>query len=194
LSDRYGRNTVLIATLIVWGSVFCGFTLADSIWVFMTLNLLNGLCRSFMAPTNQALLADLTPPEKRMRIFSIHYVALNIGAAVGPLIGAYLAFVSTAIPFLITGFTFIVYAFALMWILRLRAGAASSGKMLEKTKFKEVVKVMRQDLALGYFVIAGILVNIGYAQMDTNLPLLMKKQLGNDNMFPYLIALNAIMV
>ncbi len=78
LSDRFGRQVVMLSTLFVWAGVFLGFALAEEVVVFMVLNLLNGLCRSFFEATSQALMADLTPPEKRMRVFSIRYLAINV--------------------------------------------------------------------------------------------------------------------
>jgi len=44
----------------------------------------NGLCRSFFEPISQALLADVTPSEKRMRVFGFRYMAINVGAPSAP--------------------------------------------------------------------------------------------------------------
>ena len=47
LNDRFGRRFILITTIFVWSFVFIGFSVAEHIAVFIVLNALNGLCRSF---------------------------------------------------------------------------------------------------------------------------------------------------
>ena len=39
---------------------------------------------------SQALMADVSRPEQRLRIFNLRYVAINVGMVVGPVIGSYL--------------------------------------------------------------------------------------------------------
>lgn len=46
-------------------------------------------------------MADLTKKEQRMKVFSLRYVAINIGAAVGPLIGAVLALTNASLTFIL---------------------------------------------------------------------------------------------
>ena len=101
-SDRYGRKKVMLWTIFVWGLVYFGFSQASHIGTFMVLNALNGLCRSFFEPSSQALMADLTSVDKRKRVFSLRYTAINIGASLGPLLGVYVAPFSTSLPFLLT--------------------------------------------------------------------------------------------
>jgi MFS family permease len=60
LSDRFGRKLIMLVALYTWGFVFIGFGYAANAWLFLVLNLLNGLCRSFFEPVSQALMADLT--------------------------------------------------------------------------------------------------------------------------------------
>lgn len=49
LSDRFGRKTIMLWSMIVWIFVFIGFSLADHVLSFFLLNALNGLCRSFLS-------------------------------------------------------------------------------------------------------------------------------------------------
>lgn len=48
LSDRFGRKTIMMWSMIVWVFVFIGFSVADHVFSFFLLNALNGLCRSFL--------------------------------------------------------------------------------------------------------------------------------------------------
>jgi MFS family permease len=194
LSDRFGRSVVMVGTLTVWGLVFFGFAMAGEVWVFMALNVLNGLCRAFFEPTAQALLADLTPQQQRMRVFGMRYFFINIGAALGPLAGGILLLVKAAVPFLITGTTYLVYAGVLAWFfLRHREENREAAEGTNVT-LAGALQVVRKDLALGYFLLAGFLSSVGYSQIETNLPLILKQDLPEYALYSWLIALNAITV
>lgn len=99
LSDRFGRNMILIWSMIVWVFVFIGFSLADHVLSFFLLNALNGLCRSFFEPTSRALLSDLTKPEYRLLVYNLRYGAINVGVAIGPLVGLQIGSAKSTIPF-----------------------------------------------------------------------------------------------
>lgn len=63
LTDRFGRKSVILLTILIWKLVFFGFAIAHVIWIFIILNALNGLCRSFFEPSTQALMIDLNEKD-----------------------------------------------------------------------------------------------------------------------------------
>ncbi len=83
LSDRIGRKRIMISSVSLWVLVYIGFSFAHSLWMFTALNILNGMCRSFFEPASQALLADVTPKDKRAKVFGLRYWSINIGAILG---------------------------------------------------------------------------------------------------------------
>ena len=169
LSDRFGRKNVMRAALFTWSLVFAGFALSNAVWAFVVLNILNGLCRSFFEPSSQALIADLTPQERRLKAFGQRDTAINIGATVGPLIGAYLAFLSANLAFFITASVYLAYALALSYMMS-RIPFESDADKREKVTFRSALRVMRRDVPLRYYLLGGILVNLGYSQVNSTLP------------------------
>ncbi|MCY7798453.1 MFS transporter, partial [Bacillus haynesii] len=87
LSDRIGRKKVMLSSIFIWSFVFILFGLVHDFMWFLLLNILSGLCHSCFEPVSKALMAELSEREMRFRIFSLRYLAINIGAAVGPLLG-----------------------------------------------------------------------------------------------------------
>jgi MFS family permease len=169
LSDRYGRKAVMLITIFVWAAVFVGFAFSTHVIAFFLLNALNGLCRSFFEPTSQALMSDVTEKEKRLKVFAMRYTAINIGAAVGPLLGAYLGMISANLTFIITGLLYVTYGLVLLVLLnKYQLRNINEGKAI--VTFKEAFRVIRRDVSLRYFLIGGILVNIGYSQIESSLP------------------------
>jgi MFS family permease len=194
LSDRYGRKPILMISLFAISLVFFGFSMVNNPLWFILLNALNGLSNSFFEPTSQALMADLTDKKQRMKVFSLRYTAINIGAAVGPLLGAYLANISAESTFIITGSIYFFYAIALTALLRrFKLGGTTAGKT--KVTFMDAMTIVKRDSALRYLILGIILVNIGYSQLQSTLPMHLEDSLENGvYLFSILLSINAVMV
>jgi MFS family permease len=193
LSDRFGRQKVMLSSLFTWSFVFLGFALADHVLTFMLLNALNGLCRSFFEPTSQALMADVTKKEKRLRVFSMRYTAINIGAAVGPLLGAYIGVSSANKTFVITALFYVLYGLSLFIMMKKVPLKQHSSE--KKASLKKAFNIIRLDVALRYFIIGGILVNIGYSQVESSLPQHLQLSLSDGvALYSILLSANAIFV
>jgi len=194
LSDRFGRKKMMLGTLVVWGAVFCGFALVESAWLFLILNLLNGLCRSFFEPSAQAMIADLTPEEKRMRVFSIRYLAIHIGTAIGPGIGAALALLSASLIFWTTGFMYWIYAgLLIVLMMRIQVKETVDGSK-PPTGLADAFRVLMRDRILQFAILGGMLAFVGYSQIETNLPLMLSQDLPGQNLYPVIITLNAVLI
>ncbi len=192
-SDRYGRKKIMLWTILVWGLVYFGFSQASHIGVFMVLNALNGLCRSFFEPASQAMMADLTSIQKRKRVFSLRYTAINIGASLGPLLGVYIAQFSTSLPFLLTGLMYLLYGGTLL--LMLNRYSISLMTPVRHLPLMDTLMVTWKDKTLLVFIIGGILINVGYSQIDSNLPQYIQQSFSDGvALFAKLVALNAILV
>ncbi|EPD50932.1 MFS transporter [Paenisporosarcina sp. FSL H8-0542] len=192
-SDRYGRKKVMLWTILVWGLVYFGFSQASHIGVFMALNALNGLCRSFFEPSSQAMMADLTSPQQRKRVFSLRYTAINIGASLGPLLGVYVAQFSSSLPFLLTGLMYLLYGGTLF--IMLNRHSITHVTPVHQLPLMDTLMVTWKDKTLLVFIIGGILINVGYSQIDSNLPQYIQQSFSDGvALFAKLIALNAILV
>lgn len=193
LTDRFGRKLIILVTIFCWTLVFLGFALSTSIVIFGFLSALNGLCRSFFEPATQALMVDYTTPEKRRRLFSVRYTAINIAAVIGPLVGVWLAALSNPqIPFIITAIMYALYGLALVFILKKYATQATIKTMKSITAVFQVVFTDRKLLLL---LVGGILVSVGYSQFDSTLPQFVNATLDDGvKLYSVLIAVNAIAV
>jgi MFS family permease len=195
LSDRFGRKIVMQSALFLIALVYFGFAEAKTQGWFILLNALNGLCNSFFEPTSQALMADVTEKKNRMKAYSLRYTAINIGASVGPLLGAYLAMTSAKMSFAITAIIYLVYAFVLVYFMQKLTISTAESTSHKKVTFGAALKIFLTDKALLYLVLGVILVNIGYAQIDSNLPQFLQSKLDNGVViFSILLTINAVMV
>lgn len=114
LSDRFGRRPVI--TICVAGSVLGLGLFALTISLPWTMNSSVPLMLLFIAriidgisggtaATAGAVLADISPPDKRARAFGLIGVAFGLGFILGPFIGGQLARIAVALPvWIATGF------------------------------------------------------------------------------------------
>lgn len=195
LSDRFGRRIIMLAALFGWAFVFLGFGMVKLPILFMLLNMLNGLCRSFYEPVSQALMADLTEPAKRLKVFSMRYMAINLGVAVGPLLGAFFATMNGALPFLITGIIYFIYAITLYALLIAFGIKKIEGEKKSSVTFSSAVRVIRSDMTFRFYILGGIIGAIGYSQVMVTLSQYLEQSFVDGvKMFAILMSVNAIVV
>lgn len=99
LSDQFGRRIVIILSLVVMAIDYLVMAVAGSIWLLLVLRLISGVTSANYA-VGSALIADISPPEKRAANFGLIGAGFGIGFVVGPIIGGLLAEYGTRAPFL----------------------------------------------------------------------------------------------
>ena len=82
---RYYMTCVLCFTV---ASVFCG--LATSLDSLIFFRILQGLSAGGIAPSEQAIIADITPQDKLGRMFSIYGLGISIAPVLGPTLGGFI--------------------------------------------------------------------------------------------------------
>ncbi|WP_146551851.1 MFS transporter [Rummeliibacillus sp. SL167] len=194
LTDKFGRKFIILTTIFIWSAVFVGFAIVHVVLLFMFLNAINGLCRSFFEPATQALMLDFTEEKKRRRLFSVRYTAINIAAVIGPLCGVWISGLSSAkVPFLITGSMYAIYG--LFLILVFNKYEVKPQKTIKKQTFMKMFKVILADQKLLYLLAGGMLVSLGYSQFDSTLPQYINVNIENGvKLYSVLITLNAVVV
>ncbi|MCC2979090.1 MFS transporter [Sphingomonas sp. IC4-52] len=99
LSDRFGRRRVLLASLGCFGIDYALMAAAPSLsWLFAG-RAIAGIAGATYGPAN-AVIADVTPPEKRGAAFGLLGAAFGGGFILGPAIGGLLADFGSRAPFL----------------------------------------------------------------------------------------------
>ncbi|MCM3315308.1 MFS transporter [Rummeliibacillus stabekisii] len=194
LTDRFERKTVIILTVFVWSFTFLGFAFTTSPSLFVVLNAINGLCRSFFEPGTQALMVDFTENNKKRRLFSVRYTAINIAAVIGPLLGVWISNMANAsIPFMITGLMYSMYGVFLLFVLN----RYQSQQQILKSKghLGAIFMTIGKDKKLLLLIMGGVLISLGYSQFDSTLPQLVDLRVEDGvKLFSYVIVANSITV
>ncbi|WP_134683848.1 MDR family MFS transporter [Brevibacillus migulae] len=193
LSDRLGRYPVMVSSMAAWSLVLLGFAYAEETWVFFLLSSLNGLFRSVFEPTARALLADVTPQEQRAEAFHARYFAINIGGAIGPLLGVKLGAGETAslLPFFISAGIFAVYAVILVMFM-VRFKQPQTMESSDTNTMKQMLRIVLTDKVFLYFLVGNIFVAGAYSHLDTTLA----QYIGHDRVesYAFLFVINTLSV
>jgi MFS family permease len=76
--------------VVLFGISSLMYGLAPNLPVLVFFRILQGLGGGGLAPTEQAILADTFPPEKRGQAFSVYAMAVVVAPVIGPTLGGYI--------------------------------------------------------------------------------------------------------
>jgi DHA1 family multidrug resistance protein-like MFS transporter len=91
LGDRTGHRRVLAISLLGVGLVYLPMAFVRDPWQLALLQALMGVAAGGLIPSANALIAHLTPVERRGAIFGLSAAISAMGGFIGPLAGAFLA-------------------------------------------------------------------------------------------------------
>jgi MFS transporter, DHA1 family, multidrug resistance protein len=91
LGDRIGHRRVLAVSLLGVGLVYLPMAVVRDPWQLAGLQALMGVAAGGLIPSANALVAHLTPVERRGAIFGLTAALSAVGGFIGPLLGALLA-------------------------------------------------------------------------------------------------------
>ncbi|WP_375279917.1 TCR/Tet family MFS transporter [Pseudooctadecabacter sp.] len=98
LSDRYGRRSVLLISLLVMTVDYLVMAVAGSIWLLFLTRVIGGITAATQS-TAAAFIADISKPEEKSANFGLIGAAFGVGFVLGPVIGGLLGELGTRAPF-----------------------------------------------------------------------------------------------
>lgn len=121
-ADRHGRKIVMVVAQAGRSLVFAGMGVAvllhAGFGAFVALTCVSAFFGRLFEPPSGAMLADVTEGEQRAEAFGIMRVAGNLGFAIGPAIGGFLAALSYSVLFFISAGILAASAFVVAWLVR----------------------------------------------------------------------------
>ena len=196
LSDIVGRTKMMYGTGVLYIISFVLLAEADSVTEFIIVICLCSIATALWRPLLSALVGDIIhqPQTRELAMQSLYFV-VNVGCAIGPIVGVTLGLTGEQSSFYLT-----VYAFAFLLILMffgfrdqsraeakaqpasnshctIESDSTSKGDCefengLEnesESDFKSTLKVLVKDRLLQCLILANIICMFVYAQMDTTL-------------------------
>ncbi|WP_134687445.1 MDR family MFS transporter [Brevibacillus migulae] len=185
LSDKFGRKRILLGSLFSTGIFLFAIGLTTYPILLGVLVILSGVSQAFFVPTAKALIGDVTPEEKRVRVFSIRYVIVNGAYAVGPIIGAWFVNSDYAnLPFLIAGAIHLMFMLGLdkeykKWDNLINTQGSRGNNGSSKVSFAKSLQTVASDSVILSLIAGGILVNFVEGQWSVPLAFVTESRLEN---------------
>jgi len=88
--DYFGRKTIFILSLLVYGLIFNGYVFASTVMIMLFLRFAHGLTWGLTTTSNTTLAGDIIPAEKRGEGFGLFGVSTTGGMALGPPVGTFI--------------------------------------------------------------------------------------------------------
>ena len=134
LSDRIGRQRLMIAGWLTYALIYLGIALAGPAWQVWALYGLYGLYYGMTEGTARALVADVVPPEKRGTAYGIFNAAIGLAAFPASLIAGILwsgllgwnGFGPSAPFFFGAGMAFLASILLAIWLPTLRQARSAA--------------------------------------------------------------------
>ncbi len=126
LGDRRGHRTILIGCALGSGLIYLPMALTQHPWQLIALQAVFGIFAGGMIPAANALIANVTAPERRGVVYGLMATASSIGGFIGPLAGSGLAAgVGFRATFIATGIVLLLTAAVLLLTERRRVSATA---------------------------------------------------------------------
>lgn len=168
LSDRHGRRPVILLSLLVEALSFALTALAGSLPLLLCARLVGGAGASNIGSA-QAVVADVTPPERRARGMGAIGAAIGLGFVVGPAAGGALAHLSPTAPFWTAAVVALANA-ALVWRYlpetRARRGIVSDPRRRRGAVMSEGWRYAQARPTVASLVAINLLFTLAFSGME----------------------------
>lgn len=191
LSDQIGRQKLMYLTGTLYIISFSLLAEVDSVNGYAIVMTLCSIATSLWRPLTSATIGDIIddPQTRELAMQSLYFI-VNVGCAVGPMMGIWLGLTGQQSSFYITAAAFAVLILLLYWGFTHQALQGVNGKVEQvpdelipamgdatsavkrkpaHVSRRQVVAILLQDKLLQCLIFANILCMFIYAQMDSSL-------------------------
>jgi MFS family permease len=191
IADRLGyRASVSVALL---ATTFCFFLIGrSSSEVALTMLCIGvGLSRALFEPASQALLVQLAPDHLKQMSFSHRYIVINVGAALGPLLGIFIAGAGFISVFDASALMIVIFSLSIFLIKDVKPETIGNKNYMNLIDIIKIV-VSRKDVS--FILMASILSYIFFSQLLSTLAVIVSKEPGGSTLYAQLLTANAVIV
>ncbi len=191
VADRLGRRAALFVSLLGGAALTMalGFVSAPALLGPLVFGV--GFIGEIYRPASHAVVADVVPPENRVRAFGLLYWAVNLGVAVGLALAGLMASVSYVLLFVGDGLTSLVFAWV-VWRFVPETRPASNPETVREV-LRGLVLPLRDRVYLPFLVLHVVIATV-FFQFQLTLPVDMTEHGISPTGYGLLMALNGAII
>lgn len=197
-ADQLGRKKVYILAQTLAGALLipCAFLNNPSVIILCILfaTFFNGAVR----PSISSIIADLLPPHKRQLGYSLNYLGINIGVALGPIVAGFLF--NHSLPFLFIGdalTSFIAVSLVIVYVTEINPLTSEVPITAEESEESgNLLKVLWRRPQIIILLVINIIYGAVYIQHGFSLPIMLDHRFlaRGPEKFGLLMSINALTV
>lgn len=200
IADQLGRKQLLTISYVLSAIALAtsGFLVdsGNNLSSIIPLLVINEISAGSVRPTLRSILTDLSLPQRRKDAFSLNYLGINVGVALGPLIAGVLF--ERYLPWLFWGdaiSSFIAAALVFRWVPETRPTLDEQVSEDEAFESQPPLKAFFQRPLLVIFTLAMTFQSMVYSQFGFSLPLHINQLFSNGPLkFSQVMSFNALLV
>jgi MFS family permease len=189
LADHLGRRNSIVLSMVLSAATMMLFSQAKGYSMLVALSVLAGFCAEMYRPAASALIADITTPAQRVTAYSVYRLAINLGFAIGPAVGGFVAHRSFFFLFAGDALTSLVYAgIALAMLPNHVVEHHAHGEP------RSALRVILRDRRFLVFLGSTLMASMVFMQHVSGYPLQLKAYGYSSGTFGLLISLNGLLI
>ncbi|WP_405734346.1 MFS transporter [Streptomyces sp. NBC_00028] len=192
VADKFGRRSAIAVSMFGSAAATAAVPFTHGLVTTTALVGLVGVFAQLYRPAAGALLVDVVEGEQRVMAFAVLRLAVNVGMAVGPLVGGLLS--AASYTYLFAGDAMFSFAFGTLALLLLPAGrppkaAVTVSEATGKGGYREVFT----DRPYVLFLLSMVAATFVYGQATATLPLHVTDAGLSNTAYGLLLGLNALL-
>jgi MFS family permease len=190
-ADRIGRKRIMSISLCAGVVYFLLMSQAETLLSYAVLMGLWGAFNPLFSVGANAMIADLVPSKDRMDAYSLVRVIHNVGIAIGPIAGGFLAVVSYTYAFYGAALAFSIFAVLVIFFIRETLPKVDPQKAVSTGSGYGIVL---RDKTFISFTLLFALTTMAASIMFILLPVYSKENFGlPENRYSFIVTVNASM-
>jgi MFS family permease len=192
LTDRLGRRPIMLMSFLITPIFMIILGLARELTLISISTFMVGFCTDLYRPAVGAAIADLVPPEARTRAYGYNYWAINLGAAVAPVLAGLMAESNYLILFVADASTTAIFGLIVLFGVR-ETRPAEAHHASHMPLGKRISQLKRAPILL-IFSLLTLFFGAIYTQGYIGLPLDMQSHGLGPESYGVAIALNGFLI
>jgi MFS family permease len=192
LTDRFGRRPVMLMSFFITPIFMVTLGWARDLFLISLCTFIVGFFTDLYRPAVGAAIADLVPPETRPRAYGYNYWAINLGAAVAPLLAGLMADYNFFILFVADAVTTAVFGFIVLF--GIRETRPAEAHHASRLPIGERISQLKRAPVLLIFSLITLFFGIMYMQGNVTLPIDMQAHGLGPRDYGMAIAVNGFLI
>lgn len=192
LTDRLGRRPVMLMSFFITPIFMIALGLARDLVLISVSTFIVGFFTDLYRPAVGAAIADLVPSESRTRAYGYNYWAINLGAAIAPVLAGLIAGYNYLILFVADALTTAIFGFIVLF--GIRETRPAEAHQVGHIPLTERMSQLKRAPILLIFSFLTLFIGLIYTQGYVGLPLDMQSHGLGPRPYGAAIAVNGFLI